>query len=328
MRRWVQVSILLVLIVLCVNIGYLNFQNQQKERKINHVGSSAYYNTLSLAECYNKEFSRCSEAIVQLFGLIEENSKLITEMNQDVENVFGAVQESVKQSIQYTDTVVSKERDTLPDLYKETYFSVVTIEKLTPDLNRYGFEIGPPSWSTRGTGVFLGHTGLVLTAGHVLDLDSRENIIKLRVKMPNNGVFEIMDSAFFTDLVPDLGIAKIDLPDGYKMLEPIQFGDMGSLKIGQEVCVVGHPYGLDYTITKGVLSRIGREEIDGVSQLFLQTDAPINGGNSGGPIFGLDGKCYGICSWHFERADGLAFFVPVSAIKKSIPILLKKMCED
>ena len=255
---------------------------------------------------------------------------------KDQDKIRKGIKEQFKKSIQYTDTMLQLEKNRVSDLCVETFFSFVTIEALVPEYDPWGMPTGEFTWFVFGSGVVLTDQGLILTAGHVLDPnpypDYPEFSIKdFRVKVANGNTFEIKNSAWFNidEGEIDLGLIQIDLPNNYCTLDHVYLGDMGNLKVGQDLIVVGNPFGFKHSITKGILSRIGWEEFSEVSkQLYIQTDAPVNGGNSGGPIFGLDGRLYGICSWGVDRSDGISFFVPVNVIKRTIPKLLQKMYED
>jgi 2-alkenal reductase len=141
-----------------------------------------------------------------------------------------------------------------------------------------------------------------------------------------------------TDLDSDLAIVKVDAPAGE--LHPLPLGDSGSLKVGQTVIAIGNPFGLNGTMTVGIISALGRtldsihESPDG--NLFtagdiIQTDAAINPGNSGGPLFNISGEVIGvnraIISSNFTNTgqptnSGIGFAVSINIIKRVAPGLI------
>jgi S1-C subfamily serine protease len=100
-------------------------------------------------------------------------------------------------------------------------------------------------------------------------------------------------------------------------LTPAQFGDSEHARVGEWVVAIGSPYGLDYTVTAGVLSGVGRAGL-GASEIedYLQTDASINPGNSGGPLVDLDGNVLGVNTMIIGRGTGIGFAVPASIARQ------------
>jgi serine protease Do len=122
------------------------------------------------------------------------------------------------------------------------------------------------------------------------------------------------------DLDTDLAVLKVtaDHP-----LSSAKFGDSSSVRVGQWVLAVGNPFGLDRTVTLGVVSGIGRENINlSRYENFIQTDASINPGNSGGPLFNLRGEIIGINTAIINFAQGIGFAIPSNMAKQVIQQLL------
>ena len=117
-----------------------------------------------------------------------------------------------------------------------------------------------------------------------------------------------------TDRRSDLALLKIDA----KNLKPLKFADSEQLQVGEWVLAIGSPFGLDYSVTAGIVSAIGRSIPNRQRENyvpFIQTDVAINLGNSGGPLFNLDGEVVGINSQIFSRSGGsigLSFSIPSS----------------
>jgi serine protease Do len=153
-----------------------------------------------------------------------------------------------------------------------------------------------------GTGIIVSADGLILTNFHVVS-STREIAVTLESGRKYRG--EIVG----TDAQTDLALVKIPAAG----LPPVEFGDSDRIEVGDWVIAIGSPLGLNYTVTAGIISAKGRN-IFGVDNLaygeFLQTDAAINPGSSGGPLFGMDGKVIGINAAVSRRGQGIAFAVP------------------
>jgi 2-alkenal reductase len=121
----------------------------------------------------------------------------------------------------------------------------------------------------------------------------------------------------------DLAVLKIDVaPD---VLVPIELGNSGTLHVGQRAIAIGNPFGLDRTLTTGVIRALGRplqEENDTVIYNVIQTDAAINPGNSGGPLLNIEGQVIGVNTAIRQNAEGIGFAVSVDTVKRVIPQLM------
>ncbi|PIR15781.1 MAG: hypothetical protein COV48_12455 [Elusimicrobia bacterium CG11_big_fil_rev_8_21_14_0_20_64_6] len=129
------------------------------------------------------------------------------------------------------------------------------------------------------------------------------------------------------DPTKDIAVLKVDL--SREKLHPIRPARLESLQVGQKTIAIGNPFGLDHTLTTGVISALGRE-VEGIGGLtirdMIQTDAAINPGNSGGPLLDSDGRLIGMNTMIFTRSGGSAgigFAVPVSFIARIVPELIK-----
>jgi S1-C subfamily serine protease len=125
----------------------------------------------------------------------------------------------------------------------------------------------------------------------------------------------------------DLAVLKIEAPAA--QLRPMVLGSSSGLKVGQEVYAIGNPYGLDFTLTHGIVSALGRE-IDGFGgrliQDVIQSDAAINPGNSGGPLLDASGRLVGINTMIFSTSGasaGIGFAVPVDDVRRVVDQLIK-----
>ncbi len=164
----------------------------------------------------------------------------------------------------------------------------------------------------QGSGVIFDPDGYVLTNNHVVDGRSDITVVLDNEK-------EYVARLVGTDPKTDLAVVKIDAP----RLAGLRFGDSDKLEVGDWVIAVGSPFGLSQTVTHGIVSAIGRSQIDGVDiayQNFIQTDASINPGNSGGPLLNLAGEVVGINTAIATNGDaanaGVAFTIPSNMAMK------------
>jgi serine protease Do len=159
-----------------------------------------------------------------------------------------------------------------------------------------------------GSGFIIDPSGYVVTNNHVVgNADKVEVIFQDDTKHPAKIVGK--------DAKTDLALLKIEAP---KPLPYVKFGDSDKARVGDWVFAVGNPFGLGGTVTKGIISARGRQAEDGNYIDFLQVDASINRGNSGGPTFDLDGDVIGINTAIYSPnggSVGIGFAIPANAAK-------------
>ena len=148
-----------------------------------------------------------------------------------------------------------------------------------------------------GSGFIIDADGIVVTNNHVIANSDRD---KIRVILQNEKSFpaELLGA----DEKTDIAVLRIK-PDGEK-LEAVRFGDSDKISVGDWVMAIGNPFGLGGTVTAGIVSARGRDIGNGPYDDFIQTDASINRGNSGGPLFNLDGQVIGINTAIYSQTGG------------------------
>jgi serine protease Do len=158
-----------------------------------------------------------------------------------------------------------------------------------------------------GSGFIIDKSGLIVTNNHVVD-----NGKKITVKLPDGRSFEA--KLIGTDPATDIALLKVKSD---KPLPTVEFGDDRQLRVGDWVVAVGNPFGLSNSVTAGIVSSIGRDIGAGNYNDFIQIDAPINRGNSGGPTFDLRGQVIGMNSMIFSPSGGsvgIGFAIPAATI--------------
>jgi serine protease Do len=158
-----------------------------------------------------------------------------------------------------------------------------------------------------GSGFIIDKSGYIVTNNHVVDHSS-----KISVKLPDGRTFEA--KLIGTDAATDVALIKVKSD---KALPTVEFGDDRQLRVGDWVVAVGNPFGLSNSVTAGIVSSIGRDVGNGPYTDFIQIDAPINRGNSGGPTFDLRGQVIGMNSMIYSPTGGsvgIGFAIPASTI--------------
>jgi serine protease Do len=170
-----------------------------------------------------------------------------------------------------------------------------------------------------GTGFVYERSGLVLTNFHVI-----EDATEISVKFADQR--ELPAKIVGRDKPADVAVVRVE----GKVLTPLVLGDSDAIEVGDWVVAIGNPFGLSHTVSAGILSAKGRthEDVKGLDPAgyfnFLQTDAAINQGNSGGPLLNLRGEVVGINSAIRANANNIGFAIPINMVKELLPILLRE----
>jgi len=167
-----------------------------------------------------------------------------------------------------------------------------------------------------GSGVIVSSDGTILTNSHVVkDAD------EIKVTLPDKRSFSA--KVIGEDPESDIAVIKIDAKD----LPIAETGDSGKMRVGEIVVAIGNPFGLNNTVTSGIVSATGRTNVGIIDyEDFIQTDAAINPGNSGGPLVNIEGKVIGINTAIASRSggyQGIGFAIPSNTAKQIMESLLK-----
>ncbi|MBI4638823.1 MAG: Do family serine endopeptidase [Candidatus Rokubacteria bacterium] len=220
-----------------------------------------------------------------------------------MEEAFTTVADRVMPSVVNVSTVpkpgVSGPQGEVPERFREFFGE---------EFERF-FRRRPPREEPRatGSGVIVDPNGYILTNNHVIE-NAQEIIVRLS------------DARKFTarlvgrDPKTDLAVLKVDAPGP---LPTAELGDSDQLRVGQWAIAIGNPFGLDRTVTVGIISATARTRV-GVAtyENFIQTDASINPGNSGGPLLNLDGRVIGVNTAIVAAGQGIGFSIPINMAKE------------
>jgi len=215
---------------------------------------------------------------------------------------------------------INQQQETLVALYEKVMPGVVSLRVITE------------SGGSTGSGFVYDKQGHIITNYHVI-----QGAQEVEVDFPSG--YKTFGTIVGTDLDSDLAVILVDAPESE--LHPLQLGDSDSLKVGQTVVAIGNPFGLNGTMTTGIVSALGRtlESVrnapDGgffTAGAIIQTDAAINPGNSGGPLFNLKGEVIGvnraIRTANFTDGgeplnSGIGFAISINIVKRVVPELIR-----
>lgn len=175
--------------------------------------------------------------------------------------------------------------------------------------------------SGSGSGSIIDKRGYVVTNVHVI-----ENASVITISLSDGSSYE--GKIVGQDKESDIAVLKFEVPQNV-VLKTISFGDATNLKVGQKVIAIGNPFGLERTMTTGIISGLGRpiqESQNVIIRNMIQTDAAINPGNSGGPLLDSQGRMIGINTIIYSKSgssSGVGFAIPVSTARRVVSDLLK-----
>lgn len=204
------------------------------------------------------------------------------------------------------------EEQLIANLYERVGPAVVHV---TSHVVQMSFFFGAVPSEGTGSGFIIDQDGHVLTNYHVVEgADQIEVTLSDETQVPARVIG--------IDPPNDLALLRIDVPP--EQLSPVELGTSGELRVGQRAIAIGNPFGLDRTLTAGVISALGRPLQTGDDNVIfnvVQTDAAINPGNSGGPLLDSRGRVIGINTAIRQDAEGIGFAVPVDTVRRILPAL-------
>jgi S1-C subfamily serine protease len=206
------------------------------------------------------------------------------------------------------------EQQLVTSVYERVSPSVVNVTSRT---FTFDFFLNPIPQEGTGSGFVWDRQGHIVTNFHVI-----ERAESIHVTLADGTTAEAR--VVGVDPPNDLAVLRIDVDP--EKLVPVELGDVEGLRVGQRVIAIGNPFGLERTLTTGVISALGRIIESG--RFFgevIQTDAAINPGNSGGPLLDSQGRLIGVNTLIFSPAGGsigIGFAVPVSTVKRVVPVLI------
>lgn len=213
--------------------------------------------------------------------------------------------------------LTADEQNTI-DVFERNSPAVVYITTTQKVLNPWTRNVNEVPSGT-GTGFLWDDKGHIVTNYHVV-----EGYNSAKVRMSDQRLYD----ATVVGASPEHDLAVLRLTDLKDLPKPVQVGTSHDLRVGQKVMAIGNPFGLDHTLTSGIVSALGRS-IDGDNNQLddlIQTDAAINPGNSGGPVLDSAGRVVGVSVAIYSPSGasaGIGFAIPVDTVNRVIPQLVR-----
>jgi S1-C subfamily serine protease len=252
--------------------------------------------------CYSTTSEDIDALQNQVTALQEQLSQIQSTQNMDCQNV----------------TVISGDNVSVSQLYAQVADSVVVIRGMM--LSHYDFFGRPYYTQVQGSGFIYNFTGqaVVVTNYHVVS-----DAVNITVTFSNGNAYTA--AVLGSDPYAELAVLSVDAPEDEYV--PIEIASSSSLQVGDPVMVVGTPYGLAGSMSTGFVSALGRtltaETTGGyVIANVIQTTAPLNPGNSGGPVLNYQGQVVGIATAIVEDSQGVGFAIPSNTILREIGDLI------
>jgi len=192
-----------------------------------------------------------------------------------------------------------KLKSALPLLIQRVKSSVVKIDVNTPGI-RYS-----------GSGVMISKGGLILTAGHMIIDSKYMDVNDITITFIDGTTATVSAVYKEDDKVVDLGLMQISMPNDITF----NVACFGDAVLGEDIFAIGEPFEFFQTVSHGIVSALNVKDSFFGSVKLLQTDCPLNPGNSGGPLFNMEGQVIAICVCGIHNSDGMGFCVPTNVCK-------------
>ena len=227
--------------------------------------------------------------------------------------------EAVSRPVTARGDLAGDEQNTI-DIFRSAAPSVVYITSIAVRRNLFSLNVYEIPQGT-GSGFIWDRQGRIVTNFHVISDASR-----LEVTLADHSTWK----ASLVGAAPDRDLAVLQITAPASKLQPIAVGESNNLLVGQKVFAIGNPFGLDQTLTTGVVSALGREITAVTGRTIhdvIQTDAAINPGNSGGPLLDSAGRLIGVNTAIYSpsgASSGIGFAVPVGEVNRVVPQIISK----
>jgi len=219
---------------------------------------------------------------------------------ESIESAFVAVTERVKGGVVAISPTEEFTHPAAPSLPEEGF------PGLPPGMSPHGMPPEPDDTPGNGSGIVIDQDGHVITNAHVVGAAT-----EMIVRLPDGHRY--LAPVIGRDTDTDLAVLKIERGADEGPLPVLALGDSDRVRPGQWTIAVGNPFGLEQTVTVGVVSAVGREGVNLAQyENYIQTDASINPGNSGGPLFNVKGEVIGINTAIMSYAQGIGFAIPIN----------------
>ena len=284
--HWIW-ALSVVIIVAIIGFGYMDYQQSKQVEALSNALAQAVADYTGKVADLNAEMVQSNEMVQQLITNVQQENK------KNVDALSALIDKVEKQSnIQLTE--IKGELKNID--IKSNDFSAIVDDVLPSVVSVF-------AGSGQGSGVFFKENGYIVTNEHVISSSSSLNVLTYDGKRLSAQLIGIESRS-------DLAVLKVN-SSAYPALD---FGDSSELKVGQRVIALGNPGGLDFSVTEGIISSTQREAANGLS--YIQTDVPLNPGNSGGPLVNINKEIIGINNFKIGGFESLGFAIPSNTVKE------------
>ncbi|MDD5700188.1 MAG: trypsin-like peptidase domain-containing protein [Candidatus Nanoarchaeia archaeon] len=253
------------------------------------IGLSIMMYSLYVQQVQN--YNSLNDKILEL----QTNSQAqISSLSENVLNLQSDVASSQEQLQQELNLLKASAGEDFSGIIEDAVKSVVTIK----------------TSSAQGTGFIITSDGYLITNAHVLADDSGYLASNIQAITSEQGTID----AEFIGYDSELDIALLKIPGQYEVLE---LGNSNNVEVGEKVIAIGNPLGLQFSVSEGIVSAVHRKGANGL-EAYIQTDAALNPGNSGGPLINKQGEVIGINNFKVSGGESLGFALESNYIKQAI----------
>lgn len=316
MLRNTIVGIVIGAAVACGSAAILSKIKSDGSRELSDFEAEAEARSSSVSESSSSSIEKIEQTSADADAL---KASIFEESNQSIQPQSARFKTEVALKQNPPNQTYTQEETQNISVYEKCNEAVVNITTQVMGINWFLEPIVQEGGS--GSGSIIDKRGYVVTNVHVINKAN-----KITISLYDGTSFE--GSVVGQDIESDIAVLKFEVPES-KTLTTIDFGASDNLKVGQKVIAIGNPFGLERTMTTGIISGLGRpiqESQNVIIRNMIQTDAAINPGNSGGPLLDTQGKMIGINTMIISSSGnsaGVGFAVPVSTAKRVVNDLLK-----
>ena len=255
------------------------------------------------------------------------NMNLVTALALDESMVMAPAPTMATTTVSNTYPALSSSERQLIELFDQASPSVVYINTFSKEIDMVNMNV-LSSQIGEGSGFIWDLDGHVVTNYHVIKDAVSADVIITSPAFKTNQVFKAQVTGVDPD--KDIAVLKIDVPPAFRsILRPLKLGTSSNIRVGQTTIAIGNPFGLDHSLTTGVVSGLGREVKSVTGRPIgnvIQTDASINPGNSGGPLLDSSGNLIGMNTAIYTMSgssSGVGFAIPVDTVKYEVTSIIR-----
>jgi len=303
------ISIVLLIIVSTSLILYynnkINQQNMDFNNKLLNLKNEVNANLDQLDESLSTDISSVNGSLTDEIDIVDNNLRNFKNQNEkEINTLSNLIDEIEKQS----EIQLGELKDELKSIRVKSKDFTAIINDVLQSVVSVGTDKG------LGSGAVIDSRGFIVTNFHVVN---GANII--RILTYGNDVYDAALIGYDSNV--DVAVLKVNAE-----LDEIRFGDSDDVQIGERVIALGNPAGLSFTVTEGIVSAVDRTGPNNL-EIYLQTDVPMNPGNSGGPLVNIKSEIIGINNFKIGGFEGLGFAIESNTVEKVVDDLIAQYLE-